>query len=84
MLSQYIVEFHCIVTEIDRNCYIFCKVIFLILKINNLWLAISNISGVCNVVVTASNITTVNDLCMTSASSLKVKYCCSSEAFICC
>ena len=28
MLSQYIVEFHCIVTEIDRNWYIFVKSYF--------------------------------------------------------
>ena len=81
---SHIVEFHCIVTEIDRNWYIFCKVTFLILKINNLCLTISYISGVWNVVVAEFNITTVNDLCMTSVSTLKVKYCCSSEAFICC
>ena len=43
-------------------------------------MVISYISAVWNAVVAESNITTVNDLCMTSASSLKVKYCCSSEA----
>ena len=69
-----IVEFHGIVTEIDRkidrNWYIFCKVKFLILKINNLWLAISYISGVWNIVVADADIRTVNDFCTNSASSL--------------